>query len=164
MKKLLITGCNDRNMWYSGLVGKEVPFLREEHDVFMSREPAGFVNFVRKADGQLVEDDVQPVGLLNWSEVQKAISTKAAPTLLGHPVVVDPTMVPYQMRLVSRPGYPALMVYGSAQEWAESRRELGPQDAAPLEWIHPDRAAAMTLFEEHLLRELGFLDKGTKGQ
>jgi hypothetical protein len=164
MKKLLITGCNDRNMWYSGLVGKEVPFLREEHDAFMSREPAGFVNFVRKADGRLVEDDVQPVGLLKWSEVQKAISTKDVTNFLGHPVVADPTMPPHQMRLVNRSGYPAVMVYGSAQEWAESRRELGPQDAAPLEWIHPDRAAAMTLLEEDLRRRLGFLDKGTNGQ
>jgi hypothetical protein len=77
MKKLLITGCNDRNMWYSGLVGKQVPFLKEESDAYRSLEPAGFVNFVRKADAQIVEDGLQPVGLMNWAEGQKAIGTKA---------------------------------------------------------------------------------------
>lgn len=75
MKKLLITGCKDRLLWYSGLVGKEVPFLREESDAYMSREPAGYVNFVRKADAQVVEDGLQPVGLLNWAKGQKAIGT-----------------------------------------------------------------------------------------
>lgn len=137
MKKLLITGCTDRNMWYSGLVGKEVPFLREEADAFMSREPAGFVNFVRKADGRLVEDDLQPVGLLNWAEGQKAIGTKAPANalgrlavhvetnLLGFPVVIDPTVPPHQVRLASRP-VEAPRVYGSAREWAEASRSMLP--------------------------------------
>jgi hypothetical protein len=114
MKKLLITGCNDRNMWYSGLVGKQVPFLKEESDVYRSLEPAGFVNFVRKADAQIVEDGLQPVGLMNWAEGQKAIGTKAPASslggvsvhaemnFLGFPVVVDPTMPPGQIRLAVR--------------------------------------------------------------
>jgi len=174
MKRLLITGCTDRNMWYSRLVGKEVPFLREESDAFMSREPAGYVNFVRKADGQLVEDDLQTVGLLNWAEGQKAIGTKdqknalgrvsvnVETNFLGFPVVIDPTMPPHQMCLVNR--LAEVRVYRSAREWAEARRNLSVEDAEPIEWIHPDRAAALVSFEEYRLRQLGFLDKGTKGQ
>jgi hypothetical protein len=63
-------------MWYAGLVGEEVPFLREEHDCYLSREPAGYVNIVRKADACVVDDGVQPVGILNWAKAQKAKSTK----------------------------------------------------------------------------------------
>jgi hypothetical protein len=174
MKKLLITGCTDRNMWYSGLVGQEVPFLREESDAFMSREPAGFVNFVRKADGHLVEDDVQPVGLLNWAKGQKAIGTKdlksalgrlsvhVETNFLGFPVVIDPTMPPHQARLVNP--LAEAKVYRSAREWAEAHRNLSVKDAEPIEWVHPDRAAALGSFEEYRLRRLGFLDKGTNDQ
>lgn len=174
MKRLLITGCNDRNMWYSGLVGKEVPFLREEPDAFMSREPAGFVNFVRKADGQLVEDDLQPVGLLNWAKVQKAICTKArasekgslsvsgATNVLGFPVLIDPSVPPNQLRLVNPLG--EVRVYRSAREWAEAHRELAPNAAVLSEWVHPDRAAALEAVELYRLQRLGFLDKGTNGQ
>lgn len=158
MKRLLITGCTDRNMWYSGLVGKEVPFLREEADAFMSREPAGFVNFVRKADGQLVEDDLQPVGLLNLEEGQKAIGTKdpksalgrlsvhVETNFLGFPVVIDPTVPPHQIRLVSRP-VAAPRVYGSAQEWADARRPMLPPLSAPRRaagpgWLDADTPCA----------------------
>lgn len=77
MKQLRITGCSDRLMWYSGLVGELVPFLREEPDVYLSREPAGFVNIVRKADACVVDDGVQPVGILNWAKGQMTIGTKA---------------------------------------------------------------------------------------
>lgn len=76
MKQLRITGCNDRLMWYSGLVGELVPFLREERDAYLSREPAGYVNIVRKADACIVEDGAEPVGILNWANGQKAIGTK----------------------------------------------------------------------------------------
>ncbi len=60
MKKILITRCSDRHLWYSGLVGQYVPLLREYDDCYMSREPAGFANIVRKEDGQLVvkEEDI----------------------------------------------------------------------------------------------------------
>jgi hypothetical protein len=41
-------------------VGQYVPFLREYDDCYMSREPAGFANIVRKEDGQVVvrEEDI----------------------------------------------------------------------------------------------------------
>lgn len=51
---LRIKGCSDPHMWYAGKVGALVPFLREESDCFMSREPAGYTNIVLKADAELV--------------------------------------------------------------------------------------------------------------
>jgi hypothetical protein len=55
--RLLITKCSDSLLWYSGLVGQYVPLLREYDDCYMSREPAGFANIVRKEDAKLVEDE-----------------------------------------------------------------------------------------------------------
>lgn len=75
MKRLEITGCSDSSMWYAGLVGERVPFLREEHDCYLSREPAGYVNIVRKDDACVVGDDSPPIGLINWAKDQKAIGT-----------------------------------------------------------------------------------------
>lgn len=51
---LRITGCTDPFMWYAGKVGEVVPFLREESDCYISREPAGYTNIVRKKDAQIV--------------------------------------------------------------------------------------------------------------
>lgn len=65
MRNLKITGCSDGLMWYAGLVGELVPFLREEHDCYLSREPAGYVNIVKKCDAEVVGVDSAPVGLSN---------------------------------------------------------------------------------------------------
>lgn len=54
MRKLKLVGCSDPMMWYAGLVGQLVPLLREENDVYLSREPEGYTNIVRKADAQVV--------------------------------------------------------------------------------------------------------------
>lgn len=59
MRKLKITGCSDGHMWYAGLVGQVVPLLREEHDVYLSREPAGYTNIVRKPDAKPVWVDLE---------------------------------------------------------------------------------------------------------
>lgn len=55
MRKLRITGCSDRSMWYAGLIGKLVPFIGEDREEYLSREPAGYVNIVKKADAKVVE-------------------------------------------------------------------------------------------------------------
>jgi hypothetical protein len=55
MKALLITQCSDRLMWYRNLIGVTVPFLRQYHDCFMSREPAGYANIVKLNDATIVE-------------------------------------------------------------------------------------------------------------
>ena len=54
-RALRITSCSDPHMWYAGLVGQVVALVREEADCYWSREPAGFVNIVRKQDADLVE-------------------------------------------------------------------------------------------------------------
>lgn len=54
-RALLITSCSDPHMWYAGQVGQVVALVREEADCYWSREPAGFVNIVRKQDADLVE-------------------------------------------------------------------------------------------------------------
>jgi hypothetical protein len=55
--RLLITKCSDSLLWYRDLVGEYVPLLREYDDCYMSREPAGYANIVRKEDAKLVEDE-----------------------------------------------------------------------------------------------------------
>lgn len=55
MRKLRITGCSDRSMWYAGKVGELVELLGEDRREYLSREPAGYVNVVRKADAEVVE-------------------------------------------------------------------------------------------------------------
>ena len=53
-RELRIIGCSDPLMWYSHKVGKSVPFVRELEDCFISREPTGYVNIVRKEDAEIV--------------------------------------------------------------------------------------------------------------
>ena len=55
MKALLITQCADAMMWYADKVGRTVPFLREFPDCFMSREPAGYSNIVKKYDATIID-------------------------------------------------------------------------------------------------------------
>lgn len=53
-KRLLITNCSDAMMWYANKVGKEVDFIREESDCYLSREDAGFINIVKKCDAVIL--------------------------------------------------------------------------------------------------------------
>lgn len=55
MKSLLITGCSDSLLWYSNMVGQTVPLLREYPDCYMSREPEGYANIIKKYDAEIVE-------------------------------------------------------------------------------------------------------------
>lgn len=56
MKVLKINRCSDPLMWYNGLVGEVVPLLREYPDCYMSREPSGYANIVRKEDAEIIEE------------------------------------------------------------------------------------------------------------
>lgn len=56
MKKLLIKQCKDPMRWYVNLIGKEVPFLGDMRDEYRSREPSGYINFVRYEDAEIVDD------------------------------------------------------------------------------------------------------------
>jgi len=53
---LLITGCTDPMLWYSRMVGEEVPYLGkwEADKCFKSREPAGYVNIVHFKDARVI--------------------------------------------------------------------------------------------------------------
>jgi hypothetical protein len=55
-KLLKIIRCSDSLMWYSKHVGQEFPLLREYDDCYMSREPEGFANIVRKEDAVILKD------------------------------------------------------------------------------------------------------------
>lgn len=54
--KLKIIKCSDTLYWYKDLVGQLVPLLREYEDCYMSREPDGFANIVRKEDAEVVNE------------------------------------------------------------------------------------------------------------
>lgn len=56
MKYLRIIRCSDSLMWYSGMEGRVVPLVREYPDCYMSREPDGFANIVRKEDAEVIEE------------------------------------------------------------------------------------------------------------
>ena len=55
MKALLITSSGDGMRWYADKVGQVVPLLAVEKTEYMSREDAGYVNFVQLADAEIVE-------------------------------------------------------------------------------------------------------------
>ena len=58
-KVLKVTKCSDGMMWYADMVGQTVPYLgvwSDSLDVYVSREPAGYVNIVKKVDAEIVEE------------------------------------------------------------------------------------------------------------
>jgi len=55
MKALRLLNCSDPMMWYRDKVGDVVAFVREYEDCYMSREPAGYLNIVKKQDAELIE-------------------------------------------------------------------------------------------------------------
>lgn len=59
MKMLYIENCSDGLMWYADKVGKFVPFVREESDCYLSREPAGYTNIVKKQDARIVHVEIK---------------------------------------------------------------------------------------------------------
>ena len=58
-KVLKIIDCSDYQYWYSDMVGKYVPYVREHPNegIYISREPEGYVNIVKICDAELVELD-----------------------------------------------------------------------------------------------------------
>ena len=66
MKALKIISCCDSKMWYAEHVGDIVPLLRIYSDgEFLSREPAGYSNIIRKGDAEIVDADPVEVKFLN---------------------------------------------------------------------------------------------------
>ena len=54
-KALLITQCQDPQMWYAKLVGHAVPLRRDTGTEYLSCEPSGYTNIVRKCDAQVID-------------------------------------------------------------------------------------------------------------
>lgn len=57
MKVLVIKKCSDPLLWYAGLIGQQVPLLRVETEGYLSREPTGYTNIVRKEDAEIINGD-----------------------------------------------------------------------------------------------------------
>lgn len=55
MIALRITGCSDPKFWYSSMIGKIVPLVREVSTEYISREPDGYTNIVKKHDAEKIE-------------------------------------------------------------------------------------------------------------
>lgn len=54
MTRIRIEKCSDPQLWYADLVGQEVPYIREIDEGYLSREPAGYTNIVRREDGRVI--------------------------------------------------------------------------------------------------------------
>lgn len=55
MRVIYIEKCSDSQLWYRELVGKTVPYIRVIDEGYLSREPAGYTNIVRREDGRVIE-------------------------------------------------------------------------------------------------------------
>lgn len=53
-KELLIVQCSDPMMWYADQIGCRVPIIGEDSLYFLSREPAGYSNIIKKTDAKIV--------------------------------------------------------------------------------------------------------------
>lgn len=58
MKAIRIIKCSDSMLWYAKLIGKTVEFIREIDEGYLSREPSGYINIVRKKDAELINEEI----------------------------------------------------------------------------------------------------------
>lgn len=166
MRELKITGCKDSSMWYAGLVGQRVPLLREESDVYLSREPAGYTNIVRKADAKAVwvspegrefgDGDATPCAC------GRTVMTLSRDVTHCHPVDPVPIGSKHSVGICTfvpvASGTKVQRAYSSASEWALANRCMPGLGS----WS----AAAGSFYQARLLQleRLGFLVKGTIAQ
>lgn len=59
MIALRITGCSDPKFWYANHVGDIVPLVREYEIEYISREPEGYTNIVKKCDAEKIETETK---------------------------------------------------------------------------------------------------------
>ena len=55
--QLLIKKCSDSMLWYRDLVGQTVPMIKEVDEGYLSREPAGYTNIVRREDAEVITNE-----------------------------------------------------------------------------------------------------------
>jgi hypothetical protein len=48
--KVRVIACSDPQMWYANRVGESIPLVREDADGYWAREPAGYLNVIKRAD------------------------------------------------------------------------------------------------------------------
>lgn len=58
MKALKIIKCSDSLLWYAKLIGRTVEFIKEVDEGYLSREPAGYTNIVRREDAEVVTNEI----------------------------------------------------------------------------------------------------------
>lgn len=56
--QLLIKKCSDSMLWYRDLVGQTVPMIKEVDEGYLSREPAGYTNIVRREDAEVLTNEI----------------------------------------------------------------------------------------------------------
>lgn len=54
MMALRIVACADRSWWYRDLVGKVVPLVQHIPEGYLSREPAGYSNVVKRQEAEII--------------------------------------------------------------------------------------------------------------
>ena len=59
MQMLKIIKCSDGMRWYASKVGELVPYLGDSMGAYVSREDAGYLNFVQYEDAELMPDLTQ---------------------------------------------------------------------------------------------------------
>lgn len=50
-----ITSCRDRHLWYHPYIGDLFLLIKEEEDLYWTRQPEGFKNIVYKTDAERIE-------------------------------------------------------------------------------------------------------------
>lgn len=61
MTVIKINKCSDSMLWYARLVGTTVTFIREVDEGYLSREPAGYLNIVRRDDAELIQKPTEVI-------------------------------------------------------------------------------------------------------
>lgn len=55
--RVIIRKCSDPLMWYRDEIGRSFPLEGQCHEGYLTREPAGYINIVRFADGDVVKEE-----------------------------------------------------------------------------------------------------------
>ena len=61
MTVIKINKCSDSMLWYARLVGETVEFIREIDEGYLSREPADYLNIVRRDDAELIQNQTEVI-------------------------------------------------------------------------------------------------------
>ncbi|MGA7204674.1 MAG: hypothetical protein WBX27_08605 [Specibacter sp.] len=165
-------------MWYAGMVGQLVPLLREESDVYLSREPAGYTNIVRKTDAKAVWVDPEGREFCDGDAVRCAckatVMTLSRDVTHCYPTEPVPVGSKHSVSICTfaqaAKSTSVQKTYSSPAAWALACRDLPPPapsvDLVSVGYRFEPAASAANFYFGRLFRleQLGFLDKGTIAQ